>query len=249
MKSIWQKLLAALRGKANEVGERVVDHQALRILDQEIRDAESALREARQALVTVMGKQKIAKDKVAEYDVKISDLEGKAMAALDKTREDLAAEIAEAIARLEVERQSEAEIAREFSDNAEKLRTGVQQAESQLKSLRQQTDVTRARETVQKAQNVAMQAAGGATGRLDMAAESLQRLKARQQERQAEFESRQQLAEEYSGKDLERRLQEAGITSGGQSGGDVLARLKAARAPAQEPSAAAPAAPPASDTP
>ena len=34
--SIWSKLFTALRGGANEVGESIVDQQALRILDQEI---------------------------------------------------------------------------------------------------------------------------------------------------------------------------------------------------------------------
>ena len=45
--SIWSKLFTALRGGANEVGEAIVDQQALRILDQEIRDADSALSNAR----------------------------------------------------------------------------------------------------------------------------------------------------------------------------------------------------------
>lgn len=35
--------MTALRGKANETGQSVVDSQALRILDQEIRDSENHL--------------------------------------------------------------------------------------------------------------------------------------------------------------------------------------------------------------
>lgn len=42
--NVWSKLLTALRGGANEMGEAVVDSQALRILDQEIRDADLELR-------------------------------------------------------------------------------------------------------------------------------------------------------------------------------------------------------------
>ena len=52
--SIWSKLFTALRGGANEVGESIVDQQALRILDQEIRDADSALANAKRELVTIM---------------------------------------------------------------------------------------------------------------------------------------------------------------------------------------------------
>lgn len=49
--SIWSKLFTALRGGANEVGESIVDQQALRILDQEIRDADSALAKDRKSVV------------------------------------------------------------------------------------------------------------------------------------------------------------------------------------------------------
>lgn len=48
--TVWSKLLSALRGGANEVGEAIVDSQALRILDQEIRDADVELRKSREAL-------------------------------------------------------------------------------------------------------------------------------------------------------------------------------------------------------
>ena len=39
--SIWKKLVTAIRGGASEVGEAIVDSQAIRILDQELRDAQS----------------------------------------------------------------------------------------------------------------------------------------------------------------------------------------------------------------
>ena len=80
--SIWSKLFTALRGGANEVGESIVDQQALRILDQEIRDADSALANAKRELVTIMAKHKLATDRVGEYNAKIKDLEAKALAAI-----------------------------------------------------------------------------------------------------------------------------------------------------------------------
>ncbi len=42
--SVWKKLITAVRGGANEAAEAVADNQALRILDQEIRDAKEELR-------------------------------------------------------------------------------------------------------------------------------------------------------------------------------------------------------------
>lgn len=98
--SIWSKLFTALRGGASEVGEAIVDQQALRILDQEIRDADTALANAKRELVTIMAKHKLSADRVAEYNAKIQDLETKAMAAIQANREDLALEVAEAISTL-----------------------------------------------------------------------------------------------------------------------------------------------------
>ena len=102
--SIWSKLFTALRGGASEVGESIVDQQALRILDQEIRDADSALANAKRELVSIMAKHKLAAVRVGEYDAKIKDLESKAMAAIQANREDLALEVAEAISTLTNER-------------------------------------------------------------------------------------------------------------------------------------------------
>ena len=61
--NVWSKLLTALRGGANEMGEAMVDSQALRILDQEIRDADLELRKSKEALAEIMAKQKLAADR------------------------------------------------------------------------------------------------------------------------------------------------------------------------------------------
>ena len=47
MSGVLNKLWTALRGAANEAGEAAVDANATRILDQEIRDADAELRDAR----------------------------------------------------------------------------------------------------------------------------------------------------------------------------------------------------------
>ena len=49
------KIMTALRGKANETGQTVVDSQALRILDQEIRDSEKHLSQSKTELTRLMG--------------------------------------------------------------------------------------------------------------------------------------------------------------------------------------------------
>ena len=224
--SIWNKLFTALRGGANEVGESIVDQQALRILDQEIRDADGALANAKRELVTIMAKHKLASERVAEYNAKIADLESKAMAALQANREDLALEVAEAISGLTTSLDAEQKQAAEFGAYAEKMRKDISKAEARIKSLRQQVDMAKARESVQKAQVSASIASGGANGKLETAVGTLNRLQAKQDQRAAELEAHEELSEAANGNDLDRRLREANIIPDQGSANAILERLK-----------------------
>ena len=98
--NIWAKMMTALRGGINEAGEAVVDSQALRILDQEIRDADVELRKSKEALAEIMAKQKLASDKVNKSAASIAEYEQYALKALDAGNETLAKEVAEKIANL-----------------------------------------------------------------------------------------------------------------------------------------------------
>lgn len=227
--SIWKKLVTAIRGGATEVGEAIVDTQALRILDQEIRDAESALAQARQELVRIMGQHKVATQKCEEMAAKIGDLEGKALKALDAGREDLATEVAEAIAHLSTQYDAEKQLKAEFATSIDSMRQTISKAEQQIRELRQQTDIVKARDSVQKAQSKAQSAASGAQGNVGNAASTLERLKARQQQQQAQFEAQDALEAERTGSDLEQKLREAGITPQQNSASAVLERLKSSR--------------------
>ncbi|EPL14552.1 PspA/IM30 family protein [Pseudomonas sp. CF161] len=224
--SIWNKLFTALRGGANEVGEAIADQQALRILDQEIRDADGALANAKRELVTIMAKHKLSSERVAEYNAKIADLESKAMAALQANREDLALEVAEAISGLTTSLDAEQKQSAEFGTYAEKMRKDIAKAEARIKSLRQQVDMAKARESVQKAQVSASIASGGANGKLETAVGTLSRLQAKQDQRAAELEAHEELADSANGNDLERRLQEANIIPNQGSANAILDRLK-----------------------
>lgn len=224
--SIWSKLFTALRGGANEAGEAIADQQALRILDQEIRDADSALANAKRQLVTIMAKHKLSTDRVSEHNAKIKDLESKAMAAIQANREDLALEVAEAISTLTGELEVEQKQATEFGGYADSMRKDITKAESRIKSLRQQVDMAKARDSVQNAQVSASIASGGANGKLETAVGTLNRLQAKQQQRAAELQAQDQLADASTGTDLERKLREAGITPDSGSANAILERLK-----------------------
>ena len=225
--NVWSKMLTALRGGANEVGEAVVDGQALRILDQEIRDADVELRKSKEALAEIMAKHKLASDKVTKSAASIAEYEQYALKALDAGNETLAKEVAEKIANLEIEQAGEREQAEGFAASVAQLRKAVTQAEGNIKRLKQQVDTVKATESVQKAQMAVAQRYGGSQAKLQTAVESLERIKQKQAERAAKMEASAELAATSAPDDsLEAKLRAAGIKADNASADSVLARLK-----------------------
>lgn len=225
--NVWSKLLTALRGGANEMGEAVVDSQALRILDQEIRDADQELRKSKEALAEIMAKQKLAAERAGKSAAKVAEYEQYALKALESGNEALAREVAVKIANLEVEQASEREQADAYAASVAQLRRSVSQAEANIKRLKQQVDTVKATESVQRAQMAVAHRYGGSQAKLHTAVESLERIKQQQAERAAKMEATAELAEEASAEDaLDRKLRAAGIVADDASADSVLARLK-----------------------
>ncbi|MBV40997.1 MAG: PspA/IM30 family protein [Alphaproteobacteria bacterium] len=227
--SIWAKVATAIRGGASEAGEAIVDNQALRILDQEIRDADNGLSKSKGALTGIIAKRKLADKKVGSLKSSLTEYDGYAMQALDKGDDSLAVEIAEKIAGLETELLGEEGLAKSFADSEGQLRKTVAQTEANLKRLKQQVDTVKATEVVQKSQAAVAARHSGVGSSMGSALESLERLKTKQAERAAKFEAASELAESTEEVSLDAKLKAAGIVDGGASGGDVLARLKAKR--------------------
>ena len=150
--SLWKKMVTAMRGGASEVGEAIVDAQALRILDQEIRDADASMLAARNQLIQIKAKHKLSVQRVDEHDKNIANWEQKAIAAMNKGEEGLALECAEKVSELTALRDQEKAAADQFGIQVTKLTAQVTKAESQIKGLRQQADMAKARDSVQKAQ-------------------------------------------------------------------------------------------------
>jgi phage shock protein A len=225
--NVWSKLLTALRGGVNEAGEAVVDSQALRILDQEIRDADSELRKAKEALAEIMAKQKLAAERLNKATKTISEYEQYALKALEAGDEPLAKEVAAKIANLEAEQIAEREQADNYAESVAQLRKAVSQAEAHIKRLKQQVDTVKATESVQKAQMAVAQRYGGSQAKLHTAVESLERIKQQQAERAAKMEATAELAQaSHVDESLDAKLRAAGIVADDVSADSVLARLK-----------------------
>lgn len=224
--NVWNKLVTALRGGAHEMGEALVDGQALRILDQEIRDADADLRKSKEALAEIIAKEKLARSQWEKSADKIAEYEGYAVKALEAGDETLALEVAGKIALLEAARDEDKAQADQYAQSAGELREAIAQAESHIKRLKQQADTVKATESVQRAQATVAERYSGSESRVQTALDSLERIKQKQAERGARMQAAAELAKEGREDALEAKLRKAGITPQAKGASAVLERLK-----------------------
>ena len=222
--SVWKKLVTAVKGGATEAAQSVVDSQAIRILEQEIREAKEELRKSDHARTQILAKCKIAQQKVDSLQSSINQYEEHARKAVDTDRQ-LALDCAQKVSDLRAEMASEQTYLDQFKQSEKQLAGNISQAKANLRRLEQQVDMVKATESVQKAQVAVSSRHMGANSKMKTATESLQRIQEKQNLRNAELQAAEELASEESTDDLEKRLAEAGIKGGQTSADDELSRI------------------------
>ncbi|RZI76433.1 MAG: PspA/IM30 family protein [Pseudomonas sp.] len=223
--SVWGKLFTALRGGANEAAESVADSQAMRILDQELRDADGALRQARSDLAGLMATAKRIEKRVEETRAKEQRDIQSVRAAMEAGREDLARGLAEriAIARAELGRD-EGDLERMRQQQQAMMRT-VKETEARIGTMKREVESVKATESLQRAQKAIASSHSGVNSRLGSAMGSLERIRDRQAQLSARLEAGDELAALESGADLDQQLLAAGIGGRTSNADDILAEI------------------------
>lgn len=225
--SIFSKLITLFRGSAHDAGAAVIDANALRILDQEIRDADTALNRARDDLASLVARRRMLEKEIKGLGDQAGRYEGSARAALAKGDEALAREVAQRIAELELEVGQKTPQLGEMKTAEDKLHQTIAATQQRIETLRREIDVVKVNDSVQRAQAAVAARGAGAQAALGSAADSLKRIKERQAVQDERFKAAQELEDRRTGADLDAKLQAAGILPGAASADDVLARLKA----------------------
>lgn len=225
--NILKKLISAIRGGANEVGEAVVDTQAIRILEQEVRDAKSELDKAKTSLTEIMAEKMGIERKVTELGKGIAEHEGYVEKALEKGDESLALEVAEKIADSENELMIQQGILDGYTNKVESLKHMINTTERNMKAMEREISIVKTTEKVQKANEMASAKFSGSDSSLRSAKESLERITARQRKREDQSKAAMDLDTETGDSALESKLEKAGILADKTSAAAVLARIKA----------------------
>ncbi|KAA1190144.1 PspA/IM30 family protein [Photorhabdus heterorhabditis] len=225
MSSVWKKLFKAIKGTVNNAAESVADGKALTILDQELRETKAEIRRADESLIGIIAKRKVAEKKVSSIETSISEYENHARSAANKGDNGLALECAQKVAGLRGELETEQSQLEAFKKVEVTHRRTVQEAKEKVSQLENQVDLVKATEQVQKAQAATHNSVVGASSKTSTALDSLERIKARQAEKAAQFEAQQELHDNATSSDLDKKLKAAGITSSSASAEDELARI------------------------
>ncbi|QSX30766.1 PspA/IM30 family protein [Shewanella cyperi] len=224
---ILNKILTAFRGGATEIGQSIVDANSTRIFEQEIRDAERHLTKAKRDLTDVMAKEMQASREIDRLKRAVAEHEGYAAQALDKGNETLALEVAEKIAQLEQELADQQSANESYSAHAVKLKDLVKKTERQLADYQRQLSMVKTTESVQKATASITDSFASSNSKLLNAKDSLERIKARQQQFDDRLKAAETLEAENSDKSLAAKLAEAGIGESKNDANSVLERIKA----------------------
>lgn len=223
---ILGKLFTLGRGAANNLGEMVVDANAITILEQEMRDADAALAKARTNLVSQKADRKLLLDKIAATTQQRDKYNAFVPQLLAKNDEKLATETAGQIAALENELAQDKKTLDGMNANIDRLEASIRQGDQGIAGIKRQIDSVKATAQVQRAQEAVSATATGSNGKIATAMDSLERIKARQAQKEAQLSAAAEVEAAKGDGGLDQRLRDAGVLPGALAAADVLARFK-----------------------
>ena len=226
MSSIFDKIITAIRGGAREIGEQVVDQNAIRIYTQEIEDAKYNLANAKKDLTAVMAKEIQANREIERLSKEITKYENYAVDALNKGDNSLAEEIAEKVGELDEEISIQKTAKENYSNHVSRLKELMKKSERTIREHERELSMVKTTASVQKATRSITDNYGNGTSKLLDAKESLDRIK----QKQKNFEDRMSVADileaELGTQSLDEKLKAAGIGDAQTSTNAALERIR-----------------------
>ncbi len=176
---MFNTISTLLRGAGAAAAEDLADRNALLILDQQIRDVAAGVEAGKRALAMAMAREGTEARSLADAEARLADLESRAVAALQGSRDDLAAEAARAILGLEADRDAARSARAALHTEVEALRRAHADAGRRLAALQRGRSTAQAAEAVRRlrASRLRGTTAGGTVAEAEA---TLARLRARQ---------------------------------------------------------------------
>lgn len=237
--SVLRKLVTLMRSSVREIGESVVDANAIRVYEQEIVDARHNVAQARGDLTMVMAKEMQSAREIERLRGEAARFETLALEALNKNEAALAEEVAGRVADIEAELDEQTKAHATYAIQVAKLKELIKGADAKIREYDRQLAMAKTTESVYRATRSIADSVDGTGSKLLSAKESLERIRQRHEDLADRMLAAEQLDREIGSKALEARLAAAGIGAEADRKAQIMARIRARQAPpANEPPAA-----------
>ena len=219
-------VLKTIQSYGNEANDAFVDSQGIRIMEQEIRDADESQRKAHESLTEVMAEQKRIARKVADLTASTEEYGAAIAKLLEAGNETLALETAEKLAELETDLDSNQAILESYTYQVNELKVIIKDSNKQVAALKREVSIIKSTEAAQRASEATAAQYSGTNSSLRSATASMDRIKAKQQKRKDKMNAARELEKESNGGDLKDKLAAAGVIGSQTSANDILNRYK-----------------------
>ena len=204
-------LTTLMRGAAAEAEQAVFDANALRILEQQLRDAAGALESSKKELACVMAHRASEARAIDALNQRVAELETSGSAAISGGREDLARDVATVIAATEDERTERTAAMQHFDTDIARLRQLSDDGRKRLIELRRGLELARAQDALRRAGANGRRALATGSGALRDAETTLAKIRESHLQSDDIAEAHATLDADASGKSLDDRLAAAGF--------------------------------------
>ncbi len=225
---ILKDIVTALRGGASEIGEAIVDSQAMRILEQEIRDAKEGIGNAKASLSKLKSREIQMKRNIAEIDDDLKSYTAAVKGAIAEEKNELAREIAEKIGELRTDKAEQEGQYHVLKSEVDKIYSVIKSREKMISKNETELEKARTIEELNKtnrAISAAMPTSENSAKRVNRA---LDRVKQKQKDFINDTEAEEWLLAKENGGDLDKQIAAAGLGgSGKKSTDDILAEFSA----------------------
>lgn len=228
--SLLRKLNTLFRASAQEPAERLVEANSIRIFEQEIRDAEAAILQAKRQLAVVMAQKKQLTRHNEMLQESIARREQQACIAMEQQQSELAEEVATLIAEEEFILRDQRSQTDYLSKQETVLKQQLRRAAQSIQKYRRELHLAKANRSAQQAMTSLKGYSNGLSVSMQDMTASLNRIQQRQTDF-ADFDTAMtEIDEEFSGHSLDKKLKSAGIKTGEYDAQAVLERLRKQRA-------------------
>lgn len=227
--SIVNQLFTLMRGGAREAAEAVIDANALRLLEQQVHECESAIRQSKRELTQVVAEKIVMEREIRGLERGIAEREEQTRQALDRGAEDLALELAGSIGldRQALAREQAALKKLKYYDT--EVRRALREAITQVKGYRREMGLLKASQQAQRA-SVRLNTNTDSLGnQLCGIQETTERIRRSQQSVADYLQAQRQVDQSLGERALDQRLADAGIVHDAYRAEEVLAGIRARR--------------------